>query len=75
MKGTVDDDIWALNRVTAADASGVSSYRYADPDGVVHRAVYRNSRWLACCGEQIVEKLQESDAGAITCARCVGSGA
>lgn len=74
MKSTVDDDRWALNHAKEAGTSGVSSYRYTDPDDVVHCAVWRDWRWLSCYGEKIVEKLQEGDAGAITCARCIGMG-
>lgn len=75
MKGTIEDDRWVLNHIKETGVLGVSSYRYTDPIGVVHRAVWRDGKWLACCGAKVVEKLQEGDAGAITCVRCLGAGA
>jgi hypothetical protein len=77
---TPEDDQWAWNNLRKPAATESGSYRYADENGVVHRAVwtldhYDRYRWISCCGERIVEKLQEGDAGAITCARCLGAGA
>ncbi len=75
MRSTVEDDLWVLNHVREVGVSGVSSYRYRDVDGITHRAVWHGLEWLSCCGEKIVEKLREGDAGAITCVRCLGAGA
>jgi hypothetical protein len=80
VKGTANDDRWALRNLHKEGVTEASSYRYADPEGVVHRAVWRGHpspqlRWEACCGAKIVEKLQENDAGAVTCVRCIWGGA
>jgi hypothetical protein len=75
MKGTLEDDLWVLNRVKDTDTTGLSSYRYADPNDVVHRAVWHANKWLACCGDKVTKKLPEGDVDAITCVRCIGSGA
>jgi hypothetical protein len=75
MKSTVEDDQWALRRLREGKSDEFGSYRYADPAGVVHRAIWRSSKWWACCGEKVEEKLQEGDVGAITCVRCLWAGA
>lgn len=78
MKGTPEDDQWAWNKLNKPGCTEMGSYRYADPTGLVHRAVWRgppHSKWEACCGTKIVEKLQEGDAGAVTCVRCLWAGA
>lgn len=77
MKGTPADDRWALNVMSRLDLSECGSYRYADPQGVTHRAVWKAppSGWVSCCDEKVVEKLQEGDAGAVTCVRCLWAGA
>jgi hypothetical protein len=75
MKSTVDDDQWALRRLKEGHIDEFGTYRYADPVGVVHRAIWRSSKWSACCGVSVVEKLQENDAGAVTCVRCLWAGA
>jgi hypothetical protein len=74
-----DDDIWAMNRLRAMDTKkdvGLGTYRYADPQGVVHRAVWTQLQpWKALCGAKVIDKMQEDDVGPITCIRCLGEGA
>lgn len=77
-KTTVEDDVWAFNRMKQPGITEAGTYRYMDPNGVVHRAKWEgpsNPRWRSCCDEKVVEKLQDHDVGAVTCVRCIGSGA
>lgn len=72
------DDAWSVShlyKMAKADRVQVSSYRYADPEGLVHRAVSFAGPYHAMCGARVVEKLQENDPGAITCVRCLWAGA
>jgi len=70
-----EDDLWVLHHVKDVSVTGMASYRYRGPGDVVHRAVWRDAKWLACCGEKVVDTLQEGDVGAVTCVRCLGAGA
>lgn len=75
----LEDDIWALNRLPGPKTEKMvaeGSFRYADVDGVVHRALWATGRWKSLCGiDNPTQKLQEKDPGAVTCIGCIGNGA
>lgn len=79
----LEDDVWALNRlqewIDGPPSEYVEvregSYRYADADGVVHRAWWANARWMSLCGDKKPPPGSEQDPGAVTCIECLGKGA
>lgn len=79
-RSTIEDDRWALNNLHVGEpyrypTQGVASHRYLDTRGIVHRAVWAGRDWKSVCDKDVEEKLQEGDAGAVTCLACLAKGA
>lgn len=86
---SLDSDRWSWDQLAKAGSSdqeyGVSTTRYMDKTGVVHRAIWVRNQlgWWTLCHERIdfkggrpglTESALENQDVMLTCITCIGSG-